>query len=162
MNTAAFRSQRIPLRIAVCRIPLFGALAVRGLNLFSRAALSMAVCHHERMTKAVRAGYLAPYSNWANRVAVYRFVQDIPLAPAHPSYETLLHIEDSLAGLQNIPMLLVWGERDWCFTTDFLREFERRFPQAATFRIPDAGHYVFEDAHERIVPRLLEYLAGSV
>ena len=29
-NTAAFRSQRIPLRIAVCRIPFAGAIAIRG------------------------------------------------------------------------------------------------------------------------------------
>ena len=42
-NTAAFRSRRMPLRIAICRIPGLGALGVRGLNLFSRAALRMAV-----------------------------------------------------------------------------------------------------------------------
>lgn len=162
MNTAAFRSQRIPLRIAVCRIPLLGALGVRGVNLFARAALSMAVCHHERMTPEVRAGYLAPYSSWSNRVAVYRFVQDIPLSPSHPSYVTLLRIEEGLASLQQLPLLLVWGERDWCFTTEFLREFEARFPRAATFRIPDAGHYVFEDAHERIIPRLREFLSQPV
>ena len=39
MNTAAFRSSRIPLRIAVCRWPLLGALLVRGLNLFARGAV---------------------------------------------------------------------------------------------------------------------------
>jgi pimeloyl-ACP methyl ester carboxylesterase len=50
MNTAAFRSQAIPLRIAVCRIPVLGALGVRGLNLFSRAALTMAMGHREKMT----------------------------------------------------------------------------------------------------------------
>ena len=55
-------------------------------------------------------------------------------------------------------MLLIWGERDWCFTPWFLGEFQRRFPQAETLRIPDAGHYVFEDAHERIIPRVREFL----
>ena len=60
-NTAAFRSPRIPWRIAVCRWPLVGRCGVRGMNLFARAALRMAVCRHDRMTKAVRAGYLAPY-----------------------------------------------------------------------------------------------------
>jgi haloalkane dehalogenase len=158
-NTAAFRSKRIPLRIAVCRIPIFGALALRGLNAFSRAALTMAVCHHDRMTPAVRAGFLAPYDSWANRVAVQRFVQDIPLRPSHPSYDTLVRLEEALPQFQQSPMLFVWGERDWCFTTQFLDEFTQRFPQADVFRIADAGHYVFEDAHERIVPRLREFLA---
>jgi len=161
MNTAAFRSQKIPLRISVCRIPLLGALAVRGLNLFSRAALRMAVCHHEKMTSAVKAGYLAPYDSWAHRVAVHRFVQDIPLMPSHPSYATLVGIEEKLPLFQNSPMLLAWGERDWCFTPEFRKEFERRFPQAQSFPLDDAGHYLFEDAPERLIARLREFLQNS-
>lgn len=157
-NTAAFRSTRIPLRIAVCRIPVLGALALRGLNLFSLAALRMAVTKPERITPAVRAGYLAPYDSWHNRVAVLRFVEDIPLSSSHPSYAALAKIEESLPQFRNRPMLLVWGERDWCFTADFLDEFVRRFPEAETLRLPDAGHYVFEDAHEKIVPRVGQFL----
>lgn len=157
-NTAAFRSSRIPIRIAVCRIPIFGALAVRGFNAFSRGALSMAVEKPERMTAAVRAGYLAPYGNWADRVAVLRFIQDIPLKSGHPSYETLTAVERGLEQFRESPMLLVWGERDWCFTADYLKEFQQRFPQAETLAMPDAGHYVFEDAHEEIIPRVREFL----
>ena len=159
-NTAAFRSKRVPLRISVCRLPIFGPLALRGLNAFSRAALFMAVEKRERMTPAVRAGYLAPYDNWSNRVAVLRFVQDIPLEPSHPSYRMLEEVEAGLPQFRDSPMLLVWGERDWCFTTEFLRKFQQRFPQAETFSLPDAGHYVFEDAHERIVPRVREFLSA--
>jgi cis-3-alkyl-4-acyloxetan-2-one decarboxylase len=157
-NTAAFRSKRIPWRISICRIPVLGALAVRGLNAFSRAALFMAVAKHERMTEDVESGYLAPYDNWHNRVAVLRFVQDIPLSPRHRSYPALISVEEGLARFRNSPMLLVWGEKDWCFTTAFLDEFQRRFPQAETLRIADAGHYVFEDAHEQIIPRVREFL----
>jgi pimeloyl-ACP methyl ester carboxylesterase len=160
MNTAAFRSKRIPLRIAVCRIPLLGTLALRGLNAFSRAALTMAVEKHDRMTKTVRRGYLAPYDSWRNRIAVDAFVKDIPLRPSHRSWKTLVGVEEGLSQFTGHPMLLVWGEQDWCFTTDFLDEFEQRFPQAETLRIPDAGHYVFEDAHEQIVPRLREFIAA--
>jgi pimeloyl-ACP methyl ester carboxylesterase len=158
-NTGAFRSQAIPLRIAVCRIPLFGTFALRGLNAFSRAAITMAVEKHERMTPAVKAGYLAPYDSWANRVAVNRFVKDIPLKESHPSWATLVEVEAGLEQFQQHPMLLVWGEQDWCFTTAFLDEFERRFPQAETLRIPDAGHYVFEDAPEVFLPKLREFLS---
>jgi haloalkane dehalogenase len=157
-NTAAFRSNRMPLRIAVCRWPLLGPLGVRGLNLFARAALSMAVCHHERMTPEVRAGYLAPYGSWADRVAIQRFVEDIPMTARHPSYRTLVEIEESLPSLKTRPMLFVWGERDWCFTPPFLDEFLTRFPEAESLRLADAGHYVFEDAHERIIPRVREFL----
>ena len=157
-NTAAFRSKRIPMRIAVCRIPVFGTVAVRGLNAFARAALWMAVEKRERMTAAVRAGYLAPYRSWRDRIALLRFVQDIPICPRHRSYGTLTNIEKGLTQFRQRPVLFVWGERDWCFTVDFLQEFERRLPRAETFRIPDAGHYVFEDAYERIIPRVREFL----
>lgn len=157
-NTAAFPSQDIPFRIAVCRIPFFGTLALRGLNAFSRAALTMAVEKHERMTPAVKRGYLAPYNSWANRAAVNAFVKDIPLRPAHRSWQTLLDVEAGLQQFQNHPMLFVWGERDWCFTTRFLDEFEQRFPGADTLRIPDAGHYVFEDSHEIFLPRIKQFL----
>jgi pimeloyl-ACP methyl ester carboxylesterase len=157
-NTAAFRSTHIPFRIAVCRWPVLGALGVRGFNLFSRAALTMAMSHHERMTPAIRAGYLAPYNNWSNRVAVQRFVEDIPLTENHPSYRTLVQVEEGLAQFRNRPVLLAWGEQDWCFTPKFREEFQRRFPQAEVLAIPDAGHYVFEDAPELVIPRIRQFM----
>ena len=85
MNTAAFRSTRVPWRIRACRIPFLSAWAVRGLNLFVRGTLRMATEFPDRLSGAVRAGYLAPYDSWAHRIAVHRFVQDIPLSPRHRS-----------------------------------------------------------------------------
>jgi len=160
-NTAAFRSRRIPWRIAVCRWPLVGRWGVRGLNLFARAALQMAVYRHDRMTAAVRAGYLAPYGNWDDRVAILRFVEDIPMSPSHPSWDTLISIEERLALFRESPMLLVWGMRDWCFTPKFLDEFLARFPDAETLRLADAAHYVFDDACEEIIPRIRSFLAAN-
>ena len=157
-NTAAFRSRRMPWRIAVCRAPVLGAWGVRGMNLFARMAQTMAVEHRERITPEIRAGYLGPYGNWADRVAIHRFVQDIPMDPAHPSYQTLVDIEAGLPQFVNHPMLLIWGEKDWCFTPQFREEFQQRFPQAEVLKLDDAGHYVFEDAHERMIPRMREFL----
>jgi cis-3-alkyl-4-acyloxetan-2-one decarboxylase len=157
-NTAAFRSRRIPWRIAVCRWPIVGPWGVRGLNLFSLAALRMAVCHHEKMTAPVRAGYLAPYRSWHDRIAVLRFVQDIPLSPSHPSYPTLTSIEEQLSRFRNHPTLLAWGMRDWCFTPAFLDEFVARFPSAETLKLDDAGHYVFEDASGPLVARIRSFV----
>lgn len=156
MNTAAFRSQEIPFRIAVCRIPVLGAIGVRGFNLFAGAAITQAV--EKPMTPQVKQGFLYPYNSWKNRIAVHRFVQEIPLKPSHPTYKTLVEVEENLAQFKEAPFLFPWGERDWCFTTNFLAEWERRFPQGETFRIPNAGHYVFEDAHELIIPRMEEFL----
>ncbi len=158
MNTAAFRSTRIPFRIAVCRWPVLGPLGVRGLNLFARAALFMAVTNRSRMTEAVRKGYLAPYDSWANRVAVQRFVEDIPLKPSHPSYKTLVEVEQGLEQFREFPMQFVWGLKDWCFTPEFLKEFQKRFPQAETTTFDEAGHYLFEEAREHLPGLIREFL----
>lgn len=157
-NTGAFHGGRMPLRIGVCRTPVLGSLAVRGLNAFARAALSMAVSHPKNLTADVRAGILAPYANWHDRVAIERFVQDIPLAPAHPSYAALSAIERGLPTLADRPTQLIWGMRDWCFTPWFLERFEQIFPAAEVHRLEDAGHWVVEDAPERIVPLVERFL----
>ncbi len=152
MNTAAFPGGRIPSRIRVCRTPFLGALAVRGFNGFARAAVEMAVENAGVMTPEVRKGYLAPYDSWNNRIAVQRFVEDIPLSPEHPSYATLQAIDSDLRLLREKPIAIVWGEQDWCFTPAFRKQWERRFPLAKQLTIDEAGHYVLEEAHERILP----------
>lgn len=152
MNTAAFRSDRCPWRIRICHVPVLGPLAIQGLNLFSLAALRMATAKPERMTAAVQAGLLAPYDCWAHRVAVNRFVQDIPMRPSHPSYKTLATIEAGLAQFRQSPTCLIWGMRDWCFTPWFLERFRDFLPQAEVHRLADAGHYVVEDGYEEIIP----------
>lgn len=159
-NTGAFPPPYCPLRIRVCRAPLFGALGVRGLNLFARAALSMATEKPERMTAAVRAGLLAPYDNWAHRVAVHRFVLDIPMSKRHPTWQVLHDLEQKLPSLAPRPVQLIWGMKDWCFRPECLDRFLKIFPEAEVHRFADAGHYVVEDAHERIIP-LVERFAGS-
>lgn len=161
MNTAAFRSRRMPWRIAACRIPWLGPLAVRGFNLFARMALWMAVEKRSQMTPEVCRGFLSPYDSWEHRIAIQRFVEDIPLKPQHPSYSTLTRVEENLCRLTQQPMLLLWGMRDWCFTPEFLHEFQRRFPEAESEPIDDAGHYVFEDAHDQIVQRLRQFIDST-
>ena len=158
LNTAAFYSARCPLRIRVCRIPLFGALAVRGLNGFVRAALTMAVHDRDRMTPDVQQGFLLPYDSWANRVAIHRFVQDIPRKPGDSCYDLIHEIDDRLKLLRDRPMLIQWGARDWCFDMSFLEGWRERFPDAEVDVYEDAAHYVLEDAHERIIPRVQDFL----
>ena len=49
--------------------------------------------------------------------------------------------------------------KDIAFTPRFLADlWLADFPDAEVLRVPDAGHYLQEDAHERIVPALLDFL----
>lgn len=148
-NTGAWPSERIPLRIAVCRVPGLGALGVRGLNGFAAAAVVMAT--EKGLSANARSGLLAPYGSWADRIATLRFVEDIPMHMTHPSRVTLQGVADGLARLRGKPMKLVWGMKDWCFTPAFLEEWVARFPDAEVTRLEDIGHYVMEDAPQQVI-----------
>jgi haloalkane dehalogenase len=159
-NTGAFPPMYVPWRIAACRIPGFGKMAIQGFNLFARAALSMATEKPEKFTPEVQAGYLAPYDNWANRIATYRFVKNIPFTRRHPSGRKLAEVESHLWMLKDKPITLVWGMRDWCFDPRCLARFKQHWPQAEVHELSDCGHYVVEDGGERVLPIVKQFLAA--
>jgi haloalkane dehalogenase len=157
LNTAAFRFARIPLRISVCRWPIIGVPLVRGANAFVRAAGYMTT--ERPLSPAVRAGYAFPYNSWANRVAVNRFVQDIPMGPKHPSWETLGDVEAHLQDWRERPVQLIWGLQDWCFNKAILAEWRRRLPNALVHAYADAGHLVHEDRPGALSAHLRQIVA---
>ena len=157
-NTAAFLSEKIPIRLSLCRIPGLGSLAIRGFNAFALAATTMACKNRDRMKDEVKAGYLAPYNNYSNRIGNLRFVQDIPMSSVHPSYSLVKEIEENLGQFANLPVMIVWGEKDFVFNRHFLKKWTEIYPHAVVHRISDAGHYVVEDAYERIIPLMGSFL----
>jgi cis-3-alkyl-4-acyloxetan-2-one decarboxylase len=157
LNTAAFRSSRIPYRIRICRWPGIGPLLVRGFNGFARPAIFMAVTRP--LKKEIAQAYLAPYNSWRNRIAINGFVRDIPLSPAHPSYKTLVQVEMNLTRIstQDHQMLIIWGGKDFCFNQYFYDEWCKRFPSAEKHYFEHGGHYVLEDCLEAIKPILQRF-----
>ncbi|MEM8865288.1 MAG: alpha/beta fold hydrolase [Planctomycetota bacterium] len=160
LNTGAFRPWFIPWRIRVCRTPLLGRLALQGGNLFSLAALRMTT-NRRPLPKDIAQAYLAPHDCWEHRRAVYDFVEDIPLSAAHPTWQTLGQIEDALPSLAHLPINMVWGMQDWCFTPECLRKFQAAWPHANARELPDAGHWVLEDAPEEVAAALRSLLKHS-
>jgi len=152
LNTAAFHlpeGKPVPWQLKLARTPL-GAILVRGLNVFCRGAASDCVTR-KPLSRDVRDAYLAPYDSWGNRAAVLRFVQDIPLAPEDPGYDLISGVAAGLEKFQQTPAMICWGEKDFVFDNDYLREWEKRMPNATVHRFPDCGHYVLEDATEEIL-----------
>jgi pimeloyl-ACP methyl ester carboxylesterase len=162
MNTAAFplpAAKALPASLALARTPGIGALLVRGANAFCRGAIRYCVTRRP-MPRAVAAGYLEPYDSWAHRIAVHRFVQDIPLEPADRAYPTVRSTADALERLADKPMLICWGLQDFVFDRHFLDEWVHRFPSAEVHAFEDCGHYVLEDAADEIVPLVRAFIDG--
>jgi len=160
MNTAAFllpKGKGLPLRLRLIRnVKPLATLAVLGLNMFALGALRMA--SRKGLSGEVKSGLTAPYNSWHNRIATLKFVEDIPVREKDPSYRLSKYVDDNLYRLKHIPMLILWGEHDFVFDMDFLLEWRRRFPDAIVKTFKDAGHYVPEDAADRIVPIVNNFL----
>ncbi|MDR0392694.1 MAG: alpha/beta fold hydrolase [Puniceicoccales bacterium] len=158
LNSAAFLCDHIPFRIALCRLPLLGICAVKYANLFAKCATSMASV--KGLDAMVKKAYLLPYQAPRERVAIHAFIQDIPMSPKHPSYETLGDIQDNLWILANKPSLFAWGMQDFCFTPYFLERWKQFLPNAETRCFDDAGHYVLEDASEEANEVIRKFIAA--
>jgi len=98
-----------------------------------------------RTPAEIRRGYLAPYDTPDRRKAIGEFVADIPLEADHPSAAALDAVAAGLAGLGDVPTLLVWGAGDRVFSDIYLHDLEARLPHADVHRHLKAGHLVSED-----------------
>lgn len=161
-NTAAFHKpagKSFPTALALFRDSPAGAWLARGLNLFVHGTGRIG-CKTRRLSREVRDAYAAPYDSWANRIAIHRFVQDIPLHPGDRSYEVISEVQDRLHLLKSIPMMIAWGMRDFVFDESVLDEWTRRFPAAGVHRFPRAGHLLFEDEREAVNGLVRSFLAA--
>ena len=160
LNTGAFHlpaSKQVPWQLRLVRDSNLGVFLVRGFNAFARGATRLAVTRG-RLPREVRDAYCAPYDSWAHRIATARFVQDIPLRPGDPGYQTVTDTEGRLEALCGHEILICWGEQDFVFDRHFRANFERIWPHAEVHRFDDAGHYVLEDAAEEVIPLIQRFL----
>jgi haloalkane dehalogenase len=155
-NTAAFADTKIPLPIAAGKIPWLGRRLIVDLNLFLLAAIRMTV--EKSLSPEVRQAYLEPFKKRQSRIGIAKFVEDIPINPQHPSIDVLLGIEHGLWMFKNNPVAIIWGMRDWCFTPHFLERWIDVFPQAEILELKKAGHWLFEDAPEEIIPFVKHFI----
>lgn len=152
LNSASYLSKWMPWRIALLRIKKLGAFLIRAFNLFAGPAVFMSVC--KPLNKNIQKGFLYPYQNWNDRIAVAKFVEDIPMSPSHPSYNCLSDIENKLPSLSEKKIGLFWGERDFCFNKKFYQRWTEIFPNASRKTFSNAGHYILEDAREAVLEEI--------
>ncbi len=159
-NTAGFLlpdTKKFPLRLWLIKYlrPL-ATPAVLGLNIFSECALHMAA--QNKLEQKVKTGLKAPYNSWKNRIATLKFVQDIPLSPKDLSFEFAYHIDKNLNKLNEFPIMILWGAKDFVFDLAFLDEWKKRFPNAKVHLFKNAGHYLFEDEPEATSMLIKDFL----
>jgi pimeloyl-ACP methyl ester carboxylesterase len=159
LNTAAFADTVVPWRIRFCRMPVVGEIAVRGFNGFAWPATWMAVT--KPLPADVKRGFLFPYDSWANRIATHRFVRDIPQGVGAANDRALAEIERALPLLREKPVRIVWGGQDFCFNRHYFDRWREVLPNAHADYLPQAGHYLLEDAREQVIGAIEQHILVS-
>ena len=158
LNTGTYPPEKIPFILRVARSPIIGQLLVQGKNQFLKSSFKSATSKPEIWDDNLKAGYLAPYSNWSNRRGIYGFVRDIPPTKKHPTWNVLQYVADGFQKLQEMPIQMIWGMQDWCFSPEVLTRMRKLAPHAEVHELRDAGHYVMEDACEQVIDLIKEFL----
>jgi haloalkane dehalogenase len=160
-NTAAFplpSTKRLPWSLWLGRNTRIGEWLILKRNAFCRLAAKWCVWR-KQLSADVREWYLQPYDTPEHRIAVLKFVQTIPLSETDPGYAIVQQTAQALRNLAEVPVLLLWGMKDFVFDQHFLQEWRRHFPSAETHVWPDCGHYLLEDAGEEAIQRIQTFLA---
>jgi pimeloyl-ACP methyl ester carboxylesterase len=164
LNTFAHRPPGkvpLPLPLKLFRTPGVGELMVKRLDFFKRVFLFRAgVTRQERLSPTVKRAYLAPHPTPASRTPILVFPREIPAGPGGPVSDLCAQIEEQLRRhFRDKPVGIAWALKDIAFPKQVLEQlWLQTFPDAQVLRLPDAGHYLQEDAHEQIVPALIEHL----
>lgn len=134
---------------------------VKGMHAFVRGFLFKVGIVH-RVTEQIRAAYLAPHPTWSSRTAILVFPREIPARSEGRVSDFLTTLHEGLMSLRDRPMFIAWGMKDPAFTPQYLEDlWLRDYPRAEVLRLEDAGHFLQEDAYERIVPALVDFLCRN-
>ncbi len=153
---------KVPTPFRLLRAPVSGELLVKGGHVFVRQLLfKKAVAKPERLGENERAAYLAPHPSWDSRTGVLAYPRLIPWDAGNPTRPLGEHVEAHLERLAQVPTLICWAMQDPAFPSRVLATWKQRFPSAEVHELADASHYLQEDAHETIVPLLLDFLGRT-
>ena len=158
VNTAAFplpSGISFPPVLGPARGPLGQWLICRA-NAFLLGTLFIGV-KTRKFSRAEKAGYKAPYATTRDRLAIHRFVEDIPVSENDPSWNTLLEVEKNLDRLKDHPLLLLWGEKDPVFNPQFRDHWLKLWPEAQLHSWPEAGHLLLDEFPQKILPLIRKF-----
>lgn len=151
-----------PLVFKLIRAPGTGELLAKGAHAFVRRLLfKEGIAHPERLGEHERAAYLAPHPSWDSRTGVLAYPRLIAFTEKSPTRRLADHVEAGLGALADKPVLICWAMQDPAFRAEALAMWRSRFPAADVHELPDASHYLQEDAHEEVVPLLLDFLGRT-
>lgn len=113
--------------------------------------LAMTVADASLMTGDVLRAYLAPHRSALGRASFFEH------QVRHYDAKYTEEISDALGRL-TMPVRILWGEEDQWQPLRYARRLGDAIPDADLVTVPDAGHFLMEDAPERVVEEIRNFL----
>lgn len=143
------------------RTPVLGEILVKGAHAFVKGFLFQAGLYdRSRLTSTDKSAYLAPHPTWASRSGILAFPRQIPSGPHGPISDFVAAEGAKLAtAFADKPVKIVWPMNDVAFGPETLDNmWLKSFPHADVLRVENAGHFIQEDAHETVIPELMNFI----
>ena len=121
-------------------------------NFSARLLVPMAWGKHRPLTKAKRAQYRAAFPTSAERHGTVAFL-DALFDPDEAAWTLAQPLARAIAA-QATPVQIVWGAADKLITQGTLKKWKFLLPQATTHVLEAVGHFVCDEAPEKVAPLL--------
>jgi haloalkane dehalogenase len=153
MNSMAFTGYSLSWRLRLIRwVPWLAEHFLVNTDLMFRGI--------RQLPEEIRAGYRMPFQNRRDRIAILRFITEMPCNPDDSSYESVVEIEHGLWMFRDFPVLIIWAGKDWLYTEKCLKKWMQFCPNAKLRRLPQAGRYVMEESPEEFKRTVRTFLEG--
>lgn len=129
-----------------------GRLLYLTFNFSPKVLLKKGFADKKRLTKEVHQHYIHPFPTKASRQSLLRLAESLRGSSAW--YQTQW---ERLESLTDKPWLILWGNKDEFITTEYLKSWTDRLPQADV-KTWNCGHFVPEERTNETIVALESFL----
>lgn len=130
-----------------------GKFLYLNLNFSPKVLLKQGFSDKKNLTKTVHQQYTKPFPDKNSRATLLKLARS--LVGSSDWYQTQWqHLEK----LVHKPWLILWGNKDAFITTDYLKKWKDRLPNAETKQF-EVGHFVQEENTKESIKEIYNFLA---
>lgn len=134
---------------------MLGRFLYLRLNFSPKVLLKKGFTDKKKLTKEIHQHYTKPFPNKDSRQSLLRLAESL-----YGSSDWYQAQWEKLSDLQDKPWLILWGAKDEFITTDYLKMWTDRLPQAEV-KTWDCGHFVQEERAPEAIESIESFLVSD-
>ena len=129
-----------------------GKFFIKYFNFLAKTGIKSAFGESNRLTREVHQHYYRHLANPKSRKGCWQFPKYMLKAD-----EWLKNVWERKAVIEEKPVMLAWGLKDFAFRKEQLEKFSLFFKNKTVFTFDDTGHFVQEEKGNELVPLIKEF-----